>query len=208
MLAHCDKLTSDGKELTITWEGGNDNGWLTLRLDDQEIQTLNETENQIIRFVEDFLGYGSFAGDFSTDGKVTYDRENKCFIGEDNYSETSADFHECNIELCIPEQIWFDSLALNLESDGDLVNSSIELRIMNGPYPQAFESMQKDIERKISECFMEITDHLENFAGLWEDLTIRRASFQPKDGLLRYQIHSFTYNFYEYDVKPVLLHFE
>ncbi len=205
MRAHCDQLCAGGKELTISWEGGNDEGWLTMELDGKEIISPSDIEQKIIDTVENMLGYGSFAGDFSTSGKVSYDRDQKCFTGEDTYSESVGDTRDCQIDLFIPGDIWFDRLMLRFESDGNIVNCIIDLVILNGPYPAHADKILEEIEKQVAKSIMLITDGIDNFDGVWDNLNLDRASFEASDGLLKYQITQFYYSFNEDEYKEILV---
>ncbi|WP_343566251.1 hypothetical protein [Sphingobacterium sp.] len=197
MQAHCDLLTQDGKELSVAWDGGNDSGCSTLMLDNVEIASPGPLEEDISLYILSSLGYGSFAGDFSTEGTLTYDRSAQCFAGEDYYSRTDDDILECSIEIEIPEGIWFDELIIHTESynNCDSLETQIRLRILNGPYPKYFDQIKTGIERQINEKMEQALEHLENLAGIWETYTIPRRHFEVSGGLLFAEIKSIQYSF-------------
>ncbi|WP_316835032.1 hypothetical protein [Pedobacter nutrimenti] len=207
--AYCDELTRDGQELSVTWEGGNDSGWLTLKLDGIEKENLTEIEHDLLHFVGEELGYGSFAGDFSTDGEAVYNRDTKCFIGEDTYSESEQGLQECAIELSLPEQVWFDTLMIQVEvQDGyDVPEANLTLQILNGPYPEHFDKIKSKIENYLQEMFALATNHIEAFGGLWETFLISRQDFQTHDGSLKGYINQFNYSYNTTDVKDIYIPF-
>jgi uncharacterized protein involved in tellurium resistance len=77
---HLTKLLSEGaKEIRVTWEGGNDEGSFSLYVDDKDIDidwNKKDGSYDLIDYIGDEIGYGSFAGDFNTNGEVVYDVEN------------------------------------------------------------------------------------------------------------------------------------
>jgi hypothetical protein len=89
MIELCDELTKDGKDLLIKWNGGNDDGYFEILLDGNQLDDEIDFES-IENYVSNSLGYGSFAGDFSTNGELIYHRETKSFDGVDNYSTAES----------------------------------------------------------------------------------------------------------------------
>jgi hypothetical protein len=209
MQAHCDELTKDGKELSVNWDGGGDSGWYTLMLDDQEILSLSSLEDDILEYIAWQLGYGSFAGAFSTEGSAIYDREAKCFTGTDYYSESDEAVLECSIEIDIPEGIWFDRLIIETESNGghDYLHTQISLQIVNGPYPEDFNEISVDVARQTNEKLMQALEHIENFAGVWDTFTIPRKEFEARDGVLRGRIKNLNYSFNLNEAKDICITF-
>lgn len=202
---HCDELTQNGQELSVAWEGGNDSGWFYLQLGGIEILELSPLQQHIVQLVQDTLGYGSFAGDYSTDGAVIYDPKGKCFVGEDSYSETDQGAKECHIELAIPEHIWFDSMTVNIQSGDAAVDTTISLQIQNGPYPEAFGQWQTETEGLLNEKFLSAVMDIDDFEGIWENFTLPRSAFQASGGMLLYKINEFSYSFSSHDQQSVYI---
>src|SRR5258708_21837055 len=55
---YCDQLTSTGKELSVTWNGGGDEGLVEIILDDDIIERDASIESLIEECVLEYLGYG------------------------------------------------------------------------------------------------------------------------------------------------------
>lgn len=196
MQAHCDELTRDGKELSVTWEGGNDSGWFELELNGEKLENPSPLEEDILQFVADHMGYGSFAGDYTTDGTLSYDPEEKCFSGLDSFTTTDQGRNFCSIEVRIPESIWFDSLKLFVNTEGGFedIETSVSLQILNGPHPDDFDEMKLQMEANINTQFCNVISHIENFSEIWEEYILPRAQFEYKDGFLHYCISEFSYS--------------
>lgn len=209
MQDHCDELTKDGNELSVKWEGGNDSGWFELSVNGKEIDNPSPLVQDIIEFVENHIGYGSFAGDFFTDGELSYNRADKCFVGADTYSETDQRIQECEIAFSIPETVWFDHLTLSVSSErsNDTIEASIFLQILNGPHPEDFDTTKSQLEIHINQQFSDLIDHIEDFAGIWEEYLFPRKDFQARDGMLHYSINKFNFSYHETDVKEIYISF-
>lgn len=205
MIRYCDDLTKNGDKLSVTWDGGNDSGWFEMKLNDQPIQETSAITESIVQFLDDYLGYGSFAGDFTTNGEIVYSNETKCFEGHDDYSESDNANKECSIEIRISKEIWFDRLELQVESDYESIqNTSARLVVMNGPRSQKHHASESQIELKVREDFLsEIEDVEQEISGIWEQFSIAYGDFREESNEMVYTIPEFTYNFYTNDYKEV-----
>lgn len=114
ILEKCQKLTENGERLMVSWNGGGDEGFFELRLDDNMLEDDYGKEDSIIDLVEEHLGYGGFSGSFNVSGEVEYDREEYCFTGTDDYNESESATCGCDIKITVPEGLWFDSLAVDI----------------------------------------------------------------------------------------------
>lgn len=208
MWAHCDQLTENDKRLSITWDGGSDSGEFSMRLDGNAIIELSPLEDEILEFVAAKVGYGGFDGDFSTSGEVEYNRANKCFIGQEAYSENEGGLRKCDIKIVIPEYFWFDSIELNIQCDyEDEVSVSLKLVVINGPYPPSFNEMASKIEDELAKAMNAEINQIEDFEGLWESFVISRKVFKQEGGLLTYTISSFDYSYRKFEDKCMLITF-
>lgn len=190
--AYCHEITKGGKTLEVTWEGGSDSGWFGLLLDGEQPIELNEMQRAILGLVENHLQYGSFAGDFSTDGRVAYSPEEKCFIGEDNFGGGESDSKACEIEILIPGNMIFDSLEFNIYSD-DGIHCSMLLRLKNGPSPMGFQDIQSAIENHICQTIQAIVDDIEDFNGMSDQIIVNRSQVKSVGEMLSYTITELNY---------------
>lgn len=194
LLAHCDRLTADGQQLAVTWEGGGDEGWFCMRYNGMDVDRPDEIQQAIIDFVAEHVGYGSFAGEFSTDGLLDYDREQKSFIGQDRYAESISKEHECNIVLWVPEGIWFDRLSINVQNEGLDISAVMVLEIKNGPHPDQFDAISDQLEQSVAKEFMDVIENIDDFEEIWQMTSIKHDQFSIEDGKLVHIIKSIMYS--------------
>lgn len=196
MIELCDDLTKDGKELTITWDGGNDEGCFYIQLDGAVFINENYDLDPIEEYVSNHLGYGSFAGDFSTNGELKYNRETKCFEGTDNYSTSETDDYTCRIKVSVPLDIWFDQLHINIEMENDdkpeVVSTFI---IANGPRIDRHTEIEKKIDTHLKRQVIRMSNNMLDFISLFEDVRISKQEFQERENKLVFFIKKLTYSY-------------
>lgn len=204
MTERCDELTKDGKVLSITWNGGNDSGWFEMKLDDETIGEDTNEMDPIIEHVADHLEYGSFAGDFSTDGELVYNRETKCFEGTDTYSETDNADKQCTIKVPVTKEIWFDHLQIQIEAE-DQENPAVSVAfiITNGPRIANHSDIGLKLEHLIKKQVKSVIATISNFSGLWENLRIPFRDFQDQNGKLVHVIKQLTYSLNKSHTKEI-----
>lgn len=209
MQQHCDKLVEGGHELTITWEGGGDNGWFTMLLDSKEMEAMEEIDREIVYFVENQMGYGSFAGDFYTDGKLVYDPVIKAFIGTDNYSETESVVAKCRIELVVPEEIWFDRIDVLIDDghSGHHASVGLTLTVKNGPLPPGMHEWISRKELELSEKFEDVILGLEDYAGVYSELAVDRRDFTACKKGMRFLFEEMDYSQNNEEEREVYIRF-
>ena len=195
ILTLCDRLTVEGKQLSVYWQGGNDSGWLRLKLGDADVDQPSEMENDIIKFVAFSLGYHSFDGNFSSQGEVVYDRVRKTFSGTEHYACTDGGIVPLAFTVCLPENIWFDHLAFTINVDDQIapIECDIELRVNNGPFPENFDIIVATLVKQLRAAIAERIDDIEDFSSMWEFIVIPRTDFQIHNGQLSYLIEELNY---------------
>lgn len=196
-----DDLEAQGKEVKVTWEGGNDDGAFHAFIDDEEIDTdgSNNIGGKLIDIVADEIAYGSFAGDYSTNGELIYaDGE---MTGIDNYSCSEQGCVELEkskyIKIEIPEYIWFDTINISTEGHtDDGVQASFNFNITNGPVVEEHALLEDELADKISEA---VTDRLNS---VQEDINYiyNEWPFRFEDGVLQngkriFYIEEIDYNY-------------
>ncbi len=194
IIEYFNKLDEEGKEIHLHWDGGGDSGWVTLNIDGKEFDDYGSREGsferQLIDFCYDVLDYGSWAGEFSANGDAHYDRNQQAFIGTDYYSEDDTDQTPCNIEIAIPEAIWFDSLEISIEDEGTV---TADLVVKNGfttpEHEQQISELEDSIHEKVQDEIDKYSDEHE-FRSLYEEFDIARHLFQKKGDMLVYTITS------------------
>ncbi|RWU08175.1 hypothetical protein [Pedobacter chitinilyticus] len=196
MQQRCDELTASGAELSLTWQGGGDEGCFDLLLDEKPLEEQSELEQEIIHFMEEAIGYGSFAGEFYTEGKLVYNHITKCFGGTDNYSDSEGATRECQIAIHVPEHIWFEHLVINIRVEYEDANPevSIEPRLRNGPLPPELDRLIAKWERYLRAKFATEIDQLEDFEFMAIELIAERSQFTVIGDILRFEIDAFDYS--------------
>lgn len=169
-LAYCNQLTKNDETLIIKWDGGNDSGYFQVFLDDKELDPTDEQVERLIMFVDTRIGYGSFAGDFWTQGEVEFKKYESRFYGIDTLCKTETETNNCEIEIYLPNDIWFDELRLQIYHQGfkaETINA--ELVVNNGPFTdyhrQLAENVMEDFKAKVA-SFIEC--HHENISVWYE----------------------------------------
>jgi hypothetical protein len=184
----CNKLVDNGYELSLVWEGGGDSGWVHFEID--EVEEDNPYTRALVDYCYDHLEYGSFAGEFSTTGTITYNKSNEAFTGSDSYSEDQTMDWLCNIEIKIPKIIWFDRLVLDIQD----YNSKVYFEVANGFLTDNHQLLQKSIAENLQvEVDKEVDAFSEeyNFINLSQDLIVPRSEFkETENGFLVYNLEN------------------
>jgi hypothetical protein len=89
-----------------------------------------------------------------TSFKVVYDKDQKAFIGK--YKTRDDNSRPVDIEIEVPEDIWFDTAELRINVNGkSSVYTDITFNVRNGMFPKNIDEIKKqmewDISNKISE---------------------------------------------------------
>ena len=162
-----DAIESQGKEIKFTWEGGNDDGSFHMSIDDDQIQNSEEYPwvEKVMDLIVDELDYGSFAGDFNTNGDLIYSDGH--FTGTDFNSTTEGDLLELSedeqIRIEIPDYLWFDRLEINSEGylENDL-NVTVDFKITNGPIVDHHVEKEDDIRNFLTDSIFDLLNKVPN----------------------------------------------
>ena len=186
LVDYCDNLAKQGKEIALNWEGGGDSGWVFFTIDGK--QDDNELIRKLVDVCYDTLDYGSWAGEFSSNGQAVYNSKTKTFEGIDNYGEDTTETHKCKIEVSVPEAVWFDSLNVDID-DG---NVNVEFEIRNGFKDENLVAIKEDLDQSLSDRVREeidkYSDNDSNYRSLYENFNIQRSEFKQKGDNLVYYI--------------------
>lgn len=170
-----DEQASQGKKLTIVWDGGNDSGWVHFQIDGEEYE--DEHTEHLVEAVHDELDYGSWAGDYSASGKAIYNSEEKAFIGVDDYRESESYAQDTQISVVVPKNLWFDTLNISVEmaSYEDSVHVRSQFRLKNGfltpEHNVAAEQINKHLESEVDDV-VESVSNVDEVDSVWESITI------------------------------------
>jgi hypothetical protein len=196
MIELCDDLTKEGKKLAITWNGGNDDGFFEILLDGNQLD--DEIDfGPIQEHISNSLGYGSFAGDFSTNGELVYNRETKSFDGIDKYSTAESENYLCAIKVTVPDEIWFDQLDIyiEMENDDEEPNVAPSFIIANGPRIDQHTEIENKIGDTIKKQVMKVQEGISNFNSLYENITIAHREFIKRNDKLVFVIKKIEYSY-------------
>ena len=141
VLAWCKQQHEQGEELKIQWTGGGDSGYA------EWVGTAPENEytDYLIDLCYDELDYGSWAGEFSSNGQVDFSLEENAFVGEDDYSEDDYFDYEINLEFRFPKSIQFDDCHFEVDCPHDeRCSFNLTLTLKNGFNDAEFQ--QKTVE--------------------------------------------------------------
>lgn len=195
IIALCDRMTSNGETLSITWEGGEDSGGYTLLLNGEDISPQwgstepNDVEkDRLINYIADHMDYGSFAGSFYTSGELFYNREDKSFSGDDHYSETEGGHIPFNYSTVIPSSIWFDNIRIEMSggSEGQIDTVNFEFFVTNGfkttEHDAVAEKIIKELEAHLNKVYSECKGfHIDDIDSTSHHDVINISQLQKND---------------------------
>lgn len=205
----------DSTDIKVNWDGGNDEGCYYLHIKDNEIDIpygkRESPESMFIQEIADIIGYGSFAGDFSCNGELSYDAEKDCLVGEDSYEE-SKDFvykFPKPINITIPKDIWFDSLAIEASGYVEEIDVAVRLLISNGPVSQEHLDLEDEIAGMIRTTIDKtLCNDVYEVNNIWLDEDIKVEDMnKDEDGNPYFNITEISYSKYEGEDKDVYIQF-
>lgn len=192
-------------KISISWEGGNDEGCYDLRIDGNIID-INwddraSCEYKLIDWFGDNLGYYSFAGDFNCRGEAVYNPETEAFEGEDSYEESKEHDYKFKtpIKLVVPKDLWFDSLVVEVDGYEDQVDVSVRFTILNGPVVEEHANLEKSMKELIEKHILEtLCKDVYEINSLYLNEEFSRDSMKvDKDG--NYVAVMASMGYYKYD---------
>lgn len=198
----CDEQTEQGLELKLCWEGGGDSGWCWFELDGEQC---SEPEAEwLIEKMYDVLDYGTWAGEFSTNGEAEYNPETKEFDGTDYYSIEDTFIHKCKkpFAIKIPKTIYFD--ILHMECEGEDYEFNINASVTNGFFTKEAETYFNKLESELntwsSDVIAEIVQDLDDdseVTGAYQHYDLERTDFEEEGDFLVYTFDKFEYRAYQ-----------
>lgn len=202
----CDQQVKEGNELALCWDGGGDSGWVYFELNQEE--THNEYTEQLVDLMYEHLDYGSWAGEFTAQGRATYNPETKCFEGIDYYSEDSTVNYPCTMRIEVPADVWFDNLEYSIEDEAVV---DVTLKVKNGFVVDRHEGVAEMIKESLDDQIDSVIEDYNNnpemneFRSIWVDNTINRSEFVQEGDKLVHIITSIEIGTSDTDDKDVCL---
>lgn len=184
----CNEQVDNGNELTIKWEGGGDSGWVYFEIDGDTVE--NEYTDILVEYMEEHLNYGSWAGEFSSNGTAYYSKETQSFEGDDNYSEDDNDIMDPEIIISIPKNLWFDSFHLEAECYyDDFPSISASFVIKNGFLSEEHLNFCSNLEETLKEDFENISNNYQTsdgteFRGYSDSWIVDKSEMKEEDEML------------------------
>ena len=196
IITWCDKQVEEGKLLELCWEGGGDSGWVYFELDGEN--TDGEEISALVNMMYEELDYGSWAGEFSANGRAEYNTTTKCFDGIDYYSEDDWDTLTLAepIQVFIPKSLAFDSIAYQVTSSEDEECSvDVSFNIINGFITPELRELEKEmiehVQLKITEAFDKIDVNYLN-----ENKLVERIEMNTVNDSVIFEISLVAYSTY------------
>ncbi len=175
-----DRLTAEGRELKMTWDGGGDSGWVDFLIDDSAAETEQDIEySELLRdMCYSELDYGSWAGEFSAAGECIYNPTSASFEGTDYYSEDDTVTGPCEIRIALPKDIWFDSIEIMIQDEE--ITADVDLIVRNGfkteAHTEAEKALATSLEEQVNAAINPILGDRE-FRSMWEEINLSKSDF-------------------------------
>lgn len=201
IIEYCDALAEKG-QLSIKWDGGNDSGWFRLCIDGEELPY--EEGEAIINIADSILGYGSFAGDYNTEGELFYDKATKTFIGEDNFSSNDNTTTKLGFQVKIPTSIWFDRIQIVVAGDAydNYSESTSFITVDNGPVSDEHVVIEEKILSDLIEHIKSLDPEI-SIDSVWDQWDIPYADFKKKGSYMVYKMDNLNYSYCDIETKEV-----
>lgn len=197
IIAWCDKQVEEGKLLELCWEGGGDSGWVFFEIDGKSAD--GEEISALVDMMYNELDYGSWAGEFSANGRAEYNTVTKCFDGIDYYSEDDWDTMILKepIKMFIPKAFGFDSIEYQISGNfEDDFTVDVSFNIVNGfitPELRVLEEeMSEHIKSKMTDAFSKIDVNYFN-----EHKLVERLEMKTVNDSIIFEIELIDYSTYE-----------
>lgn len=210
-----DRLTAEGKELKMTWDGGGDSGWVDFVIDDAAAETDEDKEYaELLRdMCYEELDYGSWAGEFSASGECVYNPTEGAFVGTDHYSEDDTTNVQCELTIEIPADVWFDSVEIMIQDEE--VEVSVDLVVRNGFKTQSHDDVQKTLEASIKAQVHEIIDEYINnnttgqdFRSMWEEINLSKSDFILDGNVMKAALTEISLGTWESEEKDIVINLD
>ena len=168
-----------------------DSGWVYFKIDGKEES--NEYTEYLLDRMNDTLDYGSWAGEYHASGEAIYSKEEQAFVGIDDYSEDETMSQECNIVIQVPQELWHDSLSINIEGD-DGVRTRIEARFgikngfLSGKHIMFITGLEDRMEEEVDAVIEDfVQNSAKDYRSIWETINL-----EPKDGVVKGDFLEYT----------------
>lgn len=204
----CDKMSAEGKNPILKWEGGGDSGWVHMEDEDGHAIDCPEAEC-LINEMYDTLDYGSWAGEFSANGEAAYNTKTKMFEGTDYYSEQNRESCPSDVVVAIPAHIPFDSLSIET-SEYDSMDINISFRVDNLFTHPDIKDLEIKLELELKHQIQSTIDSYINeanleFSSYYNTYDISVSDFKKVGSELLYTIPELEFEVHETQEKNIVI---
>ncbi len=134
-----------------------DSGWCHFEIDGESVD--NEYTEALVDFMYDTLDYGSWAGEFTANGKAIYDANTNSFEGTDYYGEDGNDILDVDLKIKVSKKLWFDTLHVEIECYHDEEPSlSVQFLVKNGFLTKEHSDICTNLEEVLRDDFHKLID--------------------------------------------------
>jgi len=183
------ELDENGNELAICWEGGGDSGWVYFEVDGEREES--EYAEALVDYMNEELNYGSWAGEFSANGKAIYDHKTRTFEGTDYYGEDGNDVLDVDFRIKVPKKLWFDTLHVEVDACYDEAPAvSVQFLVKNGFLTHEHTNICSNLEEVLKDDFTSLFDNYEStdsheFRGCNDSWILERSgAIEDEDDLI------------------------
>lgn len=194
-LAYYLDLTSEGRTLSVRWNGGYDVPQAHLFLDEEPVP--GDHHQSFTNFIFQNLGYDTSGDGYHPTGDMKFDRVNHRFSGRDCYSVEQEQTACLYFEGEIPADLWFDDLHIvirTLYDDRPIIDATFSIR--NGPLHEKYWREEDKLEALLA---IEVIDFLEridgDILGMHEEIVLERQKFKKVGDMLVFNISALTYSY-------------
>lgn len=157
----CDEQSKDEKELAIVWDGGGDSGWVYFEIDGTTVE--NQYTEALVDYIVDELDYGSWAGEFTANGRAVYHPENKMFEGIDYYGEDENEVLDTDIKIALPKSLWFDTVHVEVECHAEEhCRINVSTLVKNGFLTPKHSEICSNLEKELQDEFDAVIENYED----------------------------------------------
>ena len=205
----CKDQTAQGNELKIVWEGGGDSGWVHFEDDAGDVD--NDYTRTLVNEMENTLDYGSWAGEFSSNGTAIYNPDTNSFEGTDYYGEDTSEIIDCDILVQIPKKLWFETLRIECECyNEDNTEVSVRFIIKNGFLTQEHIDFCSNLEETLKDKFNSIFDNYNSvdgyeFKNCTDEWVINKSDTKEEGDMLVFTMNKIDLGVMGGDEKTIVL---
>ncbi len=198
IIYYCNQFLLSGHKLGVTWLISEDSGeYVRIVPFNRNKRKNSGIEEQIAELIETHVRNNARSFDYISRGRVHYDLQTESFIGTERFLESEIFEGECNLEIKIPTDLYFNQIEIEVTGGyADPVKASVSFQLRNGTVitddPLAQERQR--LEETLSKMFKKLIPRkdLLNTSNYYK---IKRKDFKRRKGFMVFNIASFVYEY-------------